>query len=93
MTATLVERVGARATIRLTPSRLGRWFGAREEVCELVANSANDPSGQIDRDADGEIRWRFAGTGRRVTRNGGDGCILDALERQVIEIPSAFARE
>lgn len=39
MKATLVQRDGDRATVRLTPSWLARLFGARETECELVRDA------------------------------------------------------
>lgn len=36
MKATLVHRDGDRATVRLTPGRIARWFGAQTVDVELV---------------------------------------------------------
>lgn len=82
MRATLVLRLGARAVVRLTPCRLARLLGAVETECELSANVL-DLDNAIQRNGDGEIVWRFANTGRRLT-DWKHGPILRALERQPV---------
>jgi len=82
--ATLVERTGTRATVRLTPSWPARLFGARELVCEL---EAPDPQLSV------ELRWRFAATRRGVWGSQHGELILLALERvPVAAPPRAIAR-
>lgn len=84
MRATLVERTGIRATVRLTPCWLARLFGARELVCELEAP---------DRWHGGELRWRFVATCRDVRGSQHGELILLALERVPVAMPAlAIAR-
>lgn len=58
MTAVLLHRSGDRATVRLTPGRIARWFGARAVDVEL-ARIGND--------------WHTEATGRDIDyiRHGG----------------------
>jgi hypothetical protein len=82
--ATLVERTGTRATVRLTPSWLARLFGARELVCEL---EASEPQFGV------ALLWRFAATRRDVWCSQHGQSILTALERvPVVAPPRAIAR-
>jgi len=83
MRATLVERTGIRATVRLTPCWLARLFGARELVCELEAP---------DRWHGGELRWLFVATRRDVRGSQHGDLILLALERVPVAVPRAIVR-
>lgn len=71
MRATLVYRDGDRAAVRLTPSWLGRLFGARETVVEL----------ERERRSDGSIlHWKSPGSDRRLFQLRHGAMIEDALE-------------
>lgn len=84
MRATLIERDGDRATVRLTPSWVARLLGARETLAELHAPSSWD---------DGELRWRFVATRRDVRGAEHGELILRSLERvPMTALPGAMAR-
>lgn len=73
MRATVVSIDAKHATVRLTPSWLGRLFGGRVVEVELVNVStiANEPN------------WRTKGTGRHVER-----LIENALDYREVADPA-----
>jgi len=98
MRATLDERDGYRATVRLTPGWLARLFGARETLAELhvleVLEGANGRRRRyIEEWDDGSLRWRFVSTDRYVRDTQHGELILRALERAPVSSPThAIAR-
>lgn len=86
MRATLLDRTGDRATVRLTPSWLARLFGARETMCELNYHAG-------DADLDIKAGWYTAGTGRAVRDLWHGDEIRDALDFVPVDPPPrAIAR-
>jgi hypothetical protein len=76
--ATLVERTGSRATVRLTPCWLARLFGARELVCELKYQAPY---------------WITIGTGEMLGYVKHGSLIKEALDFvPVAAVPRAIAR-
>jgi hypothetical protein len=76
MKATLIHRDGDSATVRITPSWLGRWFGARvvDVACVRRWHLLNH-----------DFEWVAEATRRPVDR-----AILLALERvEVVDLPIA----
>jgi hypothetical protein len=88
--ATLVERDGHCATVRLTLGRLGRWLGARETMVELHVQHVTDIYGppHPERHGDRSFRWRFAATGRDVKGARHGELILRALEQVPVAAPA-----
>jgi hypothetical protein len=78
----LRDLAGDRATVRLTPGRIARLFGAREaEVVSGWRGLQGEPVRGPERWDDGSLRWRFAATGRPVRHAQRAELILRALEQ------------